>query len=230
MIGDDNVTLSAFDSQRRPAAGLPDLSWPAEVKGTPALCDCDGDGMSEIVTVGWDGHAHFWDYDFPFSPTRPAAVAAVPSRRHAHGICFARVDRHRSSGRHAQGGEPRDPVSEPGAIRCGVRLRDPGRQDGGSLLARRVRPGRPARAAAGLRARPRSGASTFPGTCGEREARAWEAGCTSWSSTLVASGSRAGWWRSPEPRTPSPETPTSWWGTNSKSRRAPGLTRPKGRF
>jgi hypothetical protein len=44
----------------------------AEASGTPALCDCDGDGMSEIVTVDFGGTVHVWDYDFPFSPAGPA--------------------------------------------------------------------------------------------------------------------------------------------------------------
>ena len=39
-----------------------------EVRGTPAVCDCDGDGMTEIVLAGWDKLMHVWDYDFSFSP------------------------------------------------------------------------------------------------------------------------------------------------------------------
>jgi hypothetical protein len=70
VIGDDNATLSAFDNQGRMLAGFP-IALGGEVKGTPALCDCDGDGLSEIVTVGYDGQLYFWDYDFPFSPNGP---------------------------------------------------------------------------------------------------------------------------------------------------------------
>jgi hypothetical protein len=71
VIGDDNATLSAFDNQGRLLAGFP-IALGGEIKGTPALCDCDGDGMSEIVAVGWDGQLYFWDYDFPFSPNGPS--------------------------------------------------------------------------------------------------------------------------------------------------------------
>jgi hypothetical protein len=38
------------------------------VRGTPALCDCDFDGKSEIVLADWDGNLYMWDYDLPFSP------------------------------------------------------------------------------------------------------------------------------------------------------------------
>jgi hypothetical protein len=51
-------------------AGFP-IALGGEVKGTPALCDCDGDGMTEIVAAGWDGQLYMWDYDFPFSPGGP---------------------------------------------------------------------------------------------------------------------------------------------------------------
>jgi hypothetical protein len=211
VIGDDNSTLSAFDNQGRLLAGFP-ISLGGEVKGTPALCDCDGDGMSEIVTVGWDGQLYFWDTTSVLAEW-PAAVAAVPSRRQ-HTDMVARVERHRSSGRHAQGDEPRDPVSEPGAIRCGVRLRDPGRQGGGSLLARRVRPGRPARAAAGLRAGHGRALQRSLGPAGSgRRAR---------GRRDVPRGPRR-WWRAdhapaggdPLSRERRPlKPPTSWWGTN----------------
>src|SRR6266705_2977923 len=51
--------------------GFP-IAMAAEASGTPALCDCDGDGMSEIVTVDFGGTLHVWDYDHPFSPAGPA--------------------------------------------------------------------------------------------------------------------------------------------------------------
>src|SRR5262249_33104699 len=47
--------------------GFP-LQLNGEVRGTPALCDCDGDGKSEIVLADWDSNLYMWDYDFPFSP------------------------------------------------------------------------------------------------------------------------------------------------------------------
>jgi hypothetical protein len=67
VIGDDNGVLSGFDSNGQPLPGFP-IQLHGEVKGTPALCDCDGDGMSEIVVAGWDARVYVWDYDRPFSP------------------------------------------------------------------------------------------------------------------------------------------------------------------
>ncbi|HUK63114.1 MAG TPA: T9SS type A sorting domain-containing protein, partial [Dongiaceae bacterium] len=44
----------------------------AEATGTPAVCDCDGDGKTEIVDVDYGGTVRMWDYDLPFSPAGPA--------------------------------------------------------------------------------------------------------------------------------------------------------------
>src|SRR5205814_4246986 len=44
-----------------------------EVRGPTALCDCDGDGMTEIVLADWDGSLNVWDYNFAFSPAGPPA-------------------------------------------------------------------------------------------------------------------------------------------------------------
>jgi len=71
VIGDDNGVLSAYGPDGLPLAGFP-IHVPGEVKGTPALCDCDGDGLSEIVLAGWDSRLYVWDYDLPFSPSGPA--------------------------------------------------------------------------------------------------------------------------------------------------------------
>jgi hypothetical protein len=71
VIGDDNGVLSAYGPDGLLLAGFP-IHVPGEVRGTPALCDCDGDGLSEIVLVGWDSRLYVWDYDLPFSPSGPA--------------------------------------------------------------------------------------------------------------------------------------------------------------
>jgi hypothetical protein len=47
--------------------GFP-IALPSEPKGSPAVCDCDNDGMTEIVTTTLDGSTYIWDYDQPFSP------------------------------------------------------------------------------------------------------------------------------------------------------------------
>jgi peptidase C25-like protein/VCBS repeat protein/flagellar hook capping protein FlgD len=68
VMGDENGqldALSGLDGSTLP--GFP-IQLAAEVKGTPALCDCDGDGKTEIVVAGWDRNVYVWDYDFPFSP------------------------------------------------------------------------------------------------------------------------------------------------------------------
>jgi hypothetical protein len=66
--GDESGTLNGFSGTGAPLPGFP-IELGAEVRGTPALCDCDGDGLSEIVVAGWDTKLHVWDYNFPFSPT-----------------------------------------------------------------------------------------------------------------------------------------------------------------
>ncbi|MBI5710352.1 MAG: VCBS repeat-containing protein [Candidatus Eisenbacteria bacterium] len=68
VMGDENgqlAALSGADGSMMP--GFP-IQLDGEVRGTPALCDCDGDGMTEIVVVGWDKNLYMWDYDFSFSP------------------------------------------------------------------------------------------------------------------------------------------------------------------
>jgi len=68
VMGDENgqlTALSGADASVLP--GFP-IQLSAEVKGSPALCDCDGDGKTEILVAGWDKAVYMWDYDFPFSP------------------------------------------------------------------------------------------------------------------------------------------------------------------
>ncbi len=68
VMGDENGQLTAFSGVNGSVLpGFP-IQLAAEVKGTPALCDCDGDGKTEIVVAGWDKNLYVWDYDFPFSP------------------------------------------------------------------------------------------------------------------------------------------------------------------
>jgi hypothetical protein len=68
VMGDENGQLTALSGANASVlAGFP-IQLGAEVRGSPALCDCDGDGMSEIVLAGWDKNLYVWDYDFPFSP------------------------------------------------------------------------------------------------------------------------------------------------------------------
>jgi hypothetical protein len=68
VIGGEDAVLSGFSGAT--AQLLPGFPIPvgAEVRGTPALCDCDFDGKSEIVLADWDGNLYMWDYDLPFSP------------------------------------------------------------------------------------------------------------------------------------------------------------------
>ena len=70
LMGDENGELTAFsgaDASMLP--GFP-IQLAGEVKGSPALCDCDGDGKTEIAVAGWDMSVYMWDYDFPFSPAQ----------------------------------------------------------------------------------------------------------------------------------------------------------------
>ena len=70
VIGDELGFLTAISGDGTVLPGFPILLG-AEVKGTPALCDCDADGKTEIVFSGMDLKVHVWDYDFPFSPSLP---------------------------------------------------------------------------------------------------------------------------------------------------------------
>jgi hypothetical protein len=68
--GDENGILGGVSGTGAPLAGFP-IQLGGEVRGTPALCDCDHDGKSEIVVSSWDQNTYVWDYDFPFSPAGP---------------------------------------------------------------------------------------------------------------------------------------------------------------
>jgi hypothetical protein len=68
VMVEQNGQLTAFsgaDASLLP--GFP-IQLAGEAAGTPALCDCDGDGKTEIVTAGLDLNVYMWDYDFAFSP------------------------------------------------------------------------------------------------------------------------------------------------------------------
>jgi hypothetical protein len=67
VIGDENSSLAALSGTGTMLPGFP-IVLAGEVRGAAALCDCDGDGLSEIVLSGWDRNLYVWDYDFPFSP------------------------------------------------------------------------------------------------------------------------------------------------------------------
>lgn len=72
VIGDETGSLAALSGATGTMLpGFP-IALAAEVWGTAALCDCDADGLSEIVAVDFGGTVHMWDYDFPFSPGGPA--------------------------------------------------------------------------------------------------------------------------------------------------------------
>jgi hypothetical protein len=68
LMGDENGQLTAFSgADASVLPGFP-IQLGAEVRGTPAVCDLDGDGMTEIVVACWDKNVYVWDYDYPFSP------------------------------------------------------------------------------------------------------------------------------------------------------------------
>src|SRR5262249_26468753 len=55
VIGDEDGSLAALSGATGTMLpGFP-IAMAAEASGTPALCDCDGDGMTEIVTVDFGG-------------------------------------------------------------------------------------------------------------------------------------------------------------------------------
>ncbi|HKQ57260.1 MAG TPA: C25 family cysteine peptidase [Candidatus Eisenbacteria bacterium] len=67
VMGDENGQLNGISGTGTLMAGFP-IQLGGEVRGTPALCDCDLDGKTEIVVSSWDLKTYMWDYDFPFSP------------------------------------------------------------------------------------------------------------------------------------------------------------------
>ncbi|MBI1797228.1 MAG: VCBS repeat-containing protein [Candidatus Eisenbacteria bacterium] len=70
VMGDENGVLNGISGTGAVLPGFP-IQLGGEVRGTPALCDCDGDGKSEIVVSSWDRNTYVWDYDFAFSPAGP---------------------------------------------------------------------------------------------------------------------------------------------------------------
>ncbi|MBI1799868.1 MAG: VCBS repeat-containing protein [Candidatus Eisenbacteria bacterium] len=79
VVGGEDATLTGLSGAN--AQVLPGFPIPlgGEVRGTPALCDCDGDGKTEIVLADWDGTFYMWDYDLQFSPN---AVPPWPQFHH----------------------------------------------------------------------------------------------------------------------------------------------------
>jgi hypothetical protein len=61
--------FSGLDASTLP--GFP-IKLAGEIRGAPALGDIDRDGKTEIMLAGWDRNLYIWDYDFTFSPGRPA--------------------------------------------------------------------------------------------------------------------------------------------------------------
>lgn len=70
VMGDELSQLTAISGTGAVLPGFP-INIESEIKGTPGACDCDGDGMTELLVMSWGGKLHMWDYDFPFSPGGP---------------------------------------------------------------------------------------------------------------------------------------------------------------
>lgn len=67
LMGDENGVLSAIGGTGIAVPGFP-ITLEGEIKSPPAMCDCDLDGMTEVVAMTSDGTVHLWDYDRTFSP------------------------------------------------------------------------------------------------------------------------------------------------------------------
>lgn len=70
VMGDELNQLTAISGAGTILPGFP-IDIDSEIKATPGVCDCDGDGMTEVLAMSWGGKLHMWDYDFPFSPGGP---------------------------------------------------------------------------------------------------------------------------------------------------------------
>jgi len=69
VIGDDSGSLTALSGNGGGVLpGFPILLG-APVTSAAGLCDCDGDGKTEIALTGSDKNLYLWDYDFTFSPS-----------------------------------------------------------------------------------------------------------------------------------------------------------------
>ena len=78
VMGDEMGVLSGISGLGQLMPGFP-IQLGGEVRGTPAVCDCDRDGMTEIIVSSWDQKTYMWDYDFAYSPGR---VAPWPQFHH----------------------------------------------------------------------------------------------------------------------------------------------------
>lgn len=72
VCGGEEGQLYAFSGANASVLpGFP-IQLAGEMRGAAALADIDSDGKTEIVLAGWDKNVYVWDYDFTFSPGRPA--------------------------------------------------------------------------------------------------------------------------------------------------------------
>ena len=178
VMGEENGQLAAFsgaDASMLP--GFP-IQLPAEVRGTPALCDCDGDGKTEIVVAGLDMNVYMWDYDFPFSPGQ---VPPWPQFHHD----AARTGYAGTPVYGGDGGRDRGPAARARAGAARRRTRR-GAARGSGTACRPTAPEAcsswrsttsPAAACGSCRAAgPRRGGTPRPGTCATRRARRRAAG------------------------------------------------------
>ena len=67
VMGDEDGVVNGISGTGQLLPGFP-IQLGGEVRGPAGVCDCDWDGMSEIVVSAWDKKTYMWDYDFPFSP------------------------------------------------------------------------------------------------------------------------------------------------------------------
>ena len=69
--GEEGLLTALSGANATVLPGFP-IQLAGEIRGTPAVGDIDNDGKTEIVLAGWDKNVYVWDYDFTFSPGRPA--------------------------------------------------------------------------------------------------------------------------------------------------------------
>jgi hypothetical protein len=79
LVGDEMGSLTAVSGATGTVLpGFP-ITLESEARGAPAVCDCDLDGMTEIIATSSSGTVYMWDYDRPFSPGQ---IAPWPQFHH----------------------------------------------------------------------------------------------------------------------------------------------------
>ena len=171
VMGDEDGQPERAQRHRRPILpGLPDPARRRGAGGRRAVRLRRRRHDRDRASPGWDKNLYVWDYDFPFSPGRAAAVAAVPPRRACapgsrRDPAFVGRRRAGGAGRRARA---RARGAAPNPTRRGTRGSQyavPADRAGSTLELRGLRPRRPPVRTLAARHGARPAATRRTGTC-----------------------------------------------------------------